>query len=341
MSSTVPAAAAAADPESAITAAAISSSSSSCSSSKSASKIITYKVVEEEGDGTERHRASFVKYAAVVRNSDHQGDDDKPVSIREWADALAAAYSAFSGTNKARHPTSYCPSSATETTAVVDNLISTLASSTFDGYYFEMPPVTHETIGRRQMEFVLVNAPLLAKFAQSPNIEAFAKPFRENCPPDDNNNNKKPIPSSSSCAFLSLGKDSVLVAPMPPLNDDEDNIIEANYYGHLAAFVRGAPSRQVKETLSHAAKEYLKRVNAINNNNDDDDKYTDDDEHKAPTTTETSTKPPVVNNDDDNDDNNVVWFSTSGLGVAWLHFRIDPFPKYYTYRPYKTMSDNA
>ena len=30
-----------------------------------------------------------------------------------------------------------------------------------------------------------------------------------------------------------------------------------------------------------------------------------------------------------------VWTSTSGLGVTWLHVRLDRRPKYYTYRPFK------
>jgi len=30
------------------------------------------------------------------------------------------------------------------------------------------------------------------------------------------------------------------------------------------------------------------------------------------------------------------WLSTSGLGVYWLHLRIDTRPKYYQYRPYKS-----
>ncbi|HSL46223.1 MAG TPA: hypothetical protein VK897_22505 [Anaerolineales bacterium] len=30
-----------------------------------------------------------------------------------------------------------------------------------------------------------------------------------------------------------------------------------------------------------------------------------------------------------------IWVSTSGLGVYWLHLRIDQRPKYYTYQPYK------
>jgi hypothetical protein len=30
-----------------------------------------------------------------------------------------------------------------------------------------------------------------------------------------------------------------------------------------------------------------------------------------------------------------LWLSTSGLGVAWLHVRLDSSPKYYSYGPYR------
>ena len=30
-----------------------------------------------------------------------------------------------------------------------------------------------------------------------------------------------------------------------------------------------------------------------------------------------------------------VWLSTAGLGVAWLHVRLDSRPKYYKYLPYR------
>jgi hypothetical protein len=30
-----------------------------------------------------------------------------------------------------------------------------------------------------------------------------------------------------------------------------------------------------------------------------------------------------------------LWLSTSGLGVAWLHVRLDTRPKYYSYAPYR------
>ena len=33
-----------------------------------------------------------------------------------------------------------------------------------------------------------------------------------------------------------------------------------------------------------------------------------------------------------------LWLSTSGLGVAWLHIRLDSYPKYYQHRPYAATS---
>jgi hypothetical protein len=35
---------------------------------------------------------------------------------------------------------------------------------------------------------------------------------------------------------------------------------------------------------------------------------------------------------------NPLWVSTSGLGVYWLHVRLDSRPKYYTFEPYKHFS---
>lgn len=76
-----------------------------------------------------------------------------------------------------------------------------------------------------------------------------------------------------------------------------DNDSALKCYGHLAAFVREGPSQQVAETWKHVAQEYMKQINDMNE------------------------KP--------------IWLSTSGLGVAWLHFRLDRRPKYYTFKPYR------
>ncbi len=36
--------------------------------------------------------------------------------------------------------------------------------------------------------------------------------------------------------------------------------------------------------------------------------------------------------------NRPLWLSTSGLGVLWLHIRLDARPKYYTFAPYRESS---
>lgn len=41
----------------------------------------------------------------------------------------------------------------------------------------------------------------------------------------------------------------------------------------------------------------------------------------------------VLHRMEEND--SAFWLSTSGLGVIWLHVRIDDYPKYYNYSPYK------
>ena len=37
------------------------------------------------------------------------------------------------------------------------------------------------------------------------------------------------------------------------------------------------------------------------------------------------------------DEQQFIWVSTSGLEVHWLHVRLDSRPKYYTYKPYKSL----
>jgi hypothetical protein len=32
-----------------------------------------------------------------------------------------------------------------------------------------------------------------------------------------------------------------------------------------------------------------------------------------------------------------LWLSTSGLGVGWLHVRLDSRPKYYSYQPFRAL----
>jgi hypothetical protein len=91
------------------------------------------------------------------------------------------------------------------------------------------------------------------------------------------------------------------VATFPNLGGDAWLVVPAARgphaaYGHLAAFVRHAPADQVRALWAEAG-DALARWRR---------------ERGDP-----------------------VWFSTSGLGVTWVHLRLDARPKYITYAPYR------
>lgn len=67
-------------------------------------------------------------------------------------------------------------------------------------------------------------------------------------------------------------------------------------YTHLAAALRGAPADQIDRLFERVGAELGARLEA----------------HR------------------------VVWVSTSGLGVYWVHVRLDERPKYYTHAAYRT-----
>jgi hypothetical protein len=92
-----------------------------------------------------------------------------------------------------------------------------LADANFSAFRFETPPITNKTVSRA-FEFVLLLDPGLAS---RPDAQTFAEQF------DD---------LKEIVVFSNLGKDAILVVPCPkgPASD----------YGHLAAFLRGAPESQ-------------------------------------------------------------------------------------------------
>ena len=73
---------------------------------------------------------------------------------------------------------------------------------------------------------------------------------------------------------------------------------DADCYGHIAAFLRIAPREQQHELFRVLALETGKRLATSSGR---------------------------------------FWVSTSGLGVPWVHVRLDSFPKYYQYRRYAKM----
>jgi len=70
---------------------------------------------------------------------------------------------------------------------------------------------------------------------------------------------------------------------------------DADCYGHIAAFARAAPAQQQHALFHLLALKTEERLQGGGNR---------------------------------------FWISTSGLGVPWVHVRLDSYPKYYQHRPY-------
>lgn len=145
-----------------------------------------------------------------------------------------------------------------------------LANSPFSAFRWETPPITRETADRH-FEFVLLDSPGLAR---TPDTKTYANYFTADGADE------------GVMTFENLGKDALLVVPSPRGPDSA--------YGHLAAFVRGAPELQ---------KIAFWRV-------------------VGRTVQQNLTDRPL-------------WISTAGGGVAWLHVRLDSYPKYYGHGAYR------
>jgi hypothetical protein len=157
--------------------------------------------------------------------------------------------------------------------------IAELAASCPAGFFWEMPPIRHG-LTRIPFEYVAIG------------YDGFDRLW-----PEDRLFRLKLdalAPASSVAAFGNLNGDAVLIVPK--------RLGTADAYGHIAAFLRLAPTEQVHELLQVLARE----VEAALARSD---------------------RP--------------VWISTSGLGVPWLHVRIDVVPKYYSHFPYRAVGDAA
>ena len=144
-----------------------------------------------------------------------------------------------------------------------------LADAPLQAFRWETPPITSSTINR-DFEFVTLDCAGLVRTADR---MAFENQFNAGSSTDD------------VIVFSNLGGDAILVVPLP--------IAPHSAYGHLAAFVRGAPEDQKHALWTSVGEAAEKRLGS---------------------------RP--------------VWISTAGMGVAWLHVRLDDRPKYYGYRAY-------
>lgn len=101
----------------------------------------------------------------------------------------------------------------------------------------------------------------------------------------------------------------MLIAPCPGIvvqDKDGGTMIDVHAAGHLGSFVRYAPDELIHALFRAAGVSMVQRLHAL----DKDGFHGHAKEHKK------------------------IWLSTSGLGVPWIHIRLDNSPKYYTWEPY-------
>ncbi len=153
----------------------------------------------------------------------------------------------------------------------------TLRNSQWSAFRFETPPVNDSILPKRGFEFVLLDSPALDRPTDS---AAFAKHLAE--------------ATSTVVSFANLSGDAQMIVPGPSVPPEDYD----RTYGHLAEFVRNAPSDQVDllwQTVGHVLN------------------------------TKLGAQP--------------RWLSTAGMGVSWLHVRIDSRPKYYGYSRYRQWNE--
>jgi hypothetical protein len=113
---------------------------------------------------------------------------------------------------------------------------NTLAAAPFEAFFWENPPLTRSSIGR-DAEFVLIDAPALAKGVADPT------PFRDHFDRD---------PEPAVLTFSNPGGDAFLIVPRP--------VGAASAYAHLGQFVRNAPRGQVAALWSAVGRSLRTRV---------------------------------------------------------------------------------
>ena len=163
-------------------------------------------------------------------------------------------------------------------------LLSTLTNAIlhpgFSAVFWECTPVRMSELDKKDFEFVVISAPVLAK--RTVDDSNFRTKFHEHN-----------ALRESAISFQNLGKDATLIVPSPPTTGAVES-----YMTHLASFLRSASPEHKLQFWMLVGEEMLRNL------------------YQA--------SPP----------DRVLWLSTSGLGVSWLHVRIDIIPKYYNWVEY-------
>ena len=299
---------------------------------------VEYRMIEEETDNASR---LYRKYVAITSNinrmHDRMHDDHHDripttvtilndtttnfITVSQWVQAVAntTPRNSISTTDKNKRGN-----------MAITLLNEIIRTSPYGALFFETPAVTcHHQYETQRFEFVLVNAPELREMTiEQHNNHHDSHPFEKALSSslvNDQNNNRFAV------SFPNLGGDAILIVPknIPTVDlvDVESHrekvtgggsssrmiVPSTARYAHLANFIRFHHSPltsnddMVDAVWQMVAQTYHEQVR--------------------------SRLPSQISHHQSKQQG--LWLSTSGLGVLYLHFRIDTVPKYYSHLPYK------
>mmetsp|Transcript_22171 Transcript_22171/g.33291 ORF Transcript_22171/g.33291 Transcript_22171/m.33291 type:complete len:298 (-) Transcript_22171:91-984(-) len=228
--------------------------------------------------GKDCSKMTEIKYSLVA---------EKEMAEAESSTRRSAGWKQYAAFNECMQPLSVWDwaQSLSHSDSSIDQLTDLLKLAPYPSFFFETKGVTKESMKEKQFEFVVIDAPALTEMSKNRiDRTAFMEHFQN-----------LPIGAAGSI-FTNLGGDATLVSPKKM--GSTDNMV----YGHLAAFIHGAPRDQLRHIWTMVCSEYVDNLQRRGSHNP-------------------------------------VWLSTSGLGVLWLHFRFDSSPKYYQFAPFANERD--
>jgi hypothetical protein len=104
---------------------------------------------------------------------------------------------------------------------------------------------------------------------------------------------------NSVTSFFNLGHDAMLIIPCFRTQKNNEVVEPPSYMTHFSSFIKSANTLHISNLWSCLGSQVLQLMQNTENN--------------------------LMEK---------IWISTSGLGVSWLHIRLDSFPKYH-YDNYK------
>lgn len=213
----------------------------------------------------------------------------------------------------------------------VKEMTDQMKSFPANGYFIEMPPIAYNTYMTQPFEFMLIPSHELSQL--TPDYSPFEKKFKRICSDLVTTSSSKSSEIDSAhvnvktryyedyvVSFTNLSGDSTLITPCPIIIDNNIDMASSNNnpseqtavdFSHLAKFIQNADLKLIHTLWRRVASEVLQILSDDNNSNSSNANHHHQNENRK------------------------LWISTSGLGVSWLHVRLDNRPKYYNWEEYK------